>query len=165
MESVAGIVFDATRTQVLLIRRRDIPVWVLPGGGIEKNETPEEAACREVCEETGLEVKIVRKIALYEPRNKLAKRTHFFECGMIGGALTTTSESRCVRFFPLDNLPVLPPPYPFWIQDALPLTREILSKEVEGVSYWILFKLMIRHPVIVVRFLLTRMGIHINSKD
>ncbi len=165
MEAVAGIVFDSAHTRVLLIQRRDIPVWVLPGGGIEEGESPEIAVCREVAEESGCLVEIVRKIAQYEPRNKLAQRTHFYECRIIGGQLSTGAESRGVRFFPLAELPLLPPPYPYWIRDALQNNSEVLYKEVEGVSYWILIKLLVLHPILVARFLLTRLGIHINSKD
>ena len=34
--------------------------WTLPGGGLESGETPAEAAVREVWEETGLRVSVVR---------------------------------------------------------------------------------------------------------
>ena len=47
--------------EVLMVQQRvqrGAIVWVFPGGGIEKGETPEEACIREVKEETGLEVKI-----------------------------------------------------------------------------------------------------------
>lgn len=165
MEAVAGIVFDATHTSILLIQRRDIAVWVLPGGGIDPGETPEEAVCREIAEESGLQVEIVRKVAQYEPRNKLAQRTHFYECRILGGKLSTGAESRGVRFFSPDKLPLLPPPYPYWIRDALQNSPEVLHKEVEGVSYLILLKLLILHPILVGRFLLTRIGIHFNAKD
>jgi len=59
--SVIAVVFTKNRQEVLLIKRRDVPVWVLPGGGIEKDETALGAIIREVKEESGFEVKIVKK--------------------------------------------------------------------------------------------------------
>ncbi len=164
-DSVAGIVFNADSTEVLLIKRRDVPVWVLPGGGIDPGEAPETAIQRELLEESGFRVDIIRKIALYEPRNRLAKRTHFFECGIVSGQATTSTESSAVRFFPLDSLPAMPPPYAFWIEDALKRHPMLLSKEIEGVNYWVFFKLLITHPLLVARFILSRLGWHYNSRN
>ncbi|MEV6066856.1 NUDIX hydrolase [Nocardia sp. NPDC052001] len=52
---------------VLLIRRAPgvflAGRWELPGGGIEPGERPEQAAVREVCEETGLTVTVTRERA------------------------------------------------------------------------------------------------------
>jgi 8-oxo-dGTP pyrophosphatase MutT (NUDIX family) len=148
----------------LLIKRRDIPVWVLPGGGIDAGETPDHAACREMEEETGCRVEIVRKIAEYTPTNRLAKFTHFYEVRPLGGALQTGTETLDVAFFPLDELPKhLPPPYRSWIADAAARRPDLLKKEVEGVNYATLLKLLARHPILVGRFLLTKIGIHLND--
>jgi 8-oxo-dGTP pyrophosphatase MutT (NUDIX family) len=43
--------------RLLLLRtdlRSDRPLWITPGGGVEQGETPEEAAVRELREETGV---------------------------------------------------------------------------------------------------------------
>jgi 8-oxo-dGTP diphosphatase len=162
-ESVAGIVFNPTSSEVLLIKRRDVPVWVLPGGGIEPEEDPESAVCRELLEESGLKVAIVRKVALYEPRNKLARRTHFFECKVLSGEPKISDETSDVRFFPLEKLPLMPPPYASWIADAAARHPQTLHKEIEGVNYWVFFKLLILHPILVGRFLLSRLGLHYNT--
>jgi 8-oxo-dGTP diphosphatase len=164
-QAVYGIVFNEERDSVLLVQRRDIPVWVFPGGGLDPQETPEEGVLREVHEETGYQVQIVRKIAEYIPVNRLTQPTHFFECKIIGGQATTNAEAKTIQFFPLSHLPLLPPPFPGWIQDALSHHPGILKKKIEGVSYWILIKLLCQHPVLVVRFLLTKIGIRFNAKD
>jgi 8-oxo-dGTP pyrophosphatase MutT (NUDIX family) len=41
-------------------QHKDHAYWTLPGGGIEPGETPEQAAVREVHEETGLRARAVR---------------------------------------------------------------------------------------------------------
>jgi 8-oxo-dGTP diphosphatase len=160
--SVYGILFNETRSEVLLIKRRDIPVWVLPGGGLEAGESAEEAVVREVLEETGYHSSIVRKIAEYVPVNKMTKLTHFFECCIVGGAMRTGAETKDVCFFPLNALPDLPPPYEGWIRDAAANHTTVLRKKIEGVSYWVLIKLLLQHPILVGRYLLTKLGIHIN---
>jgi 8-oxo-dGTP pyrophosphatase MutT (NUDIX family) len=150
--------------QVLLIKRRDIPVFVLPGGGIEPGETPEDAACREALEETGYEVTIVRKVAEYTPVNSLTQLTHFFECAILSGTPTKGAETKEIAFFPLNSLPkFLVPPYPGWISDAAAKHPYLIRKPVEGASYAALLKNLILHPILVFRFLLTKIGIHINS--
>jgi 8-oxo-dGTP diphosphatase len=66
-------------------------VWEFPGGKIEANETPDEAAIREAREETGLEIEIVRALAPIEwdyPERTVV--LHPFEArvlaGEVGGA-------------------------------------------------------------------------------
>lgn len=57
--SVKGIVF--INHQVLLLRNeRD--EWELPGGKLERHETPETCVVREISEETGLQVAVARLV-------------------------------------------------------------------------------------------------------
>src|ERR1700683_4893001 len=57
--SLKGIVFrnNGTHSEVLLLRN-DRLEWELPGGRIERGETPEECVAREFKEETGLSVSV-----------------------------------------------------------------------------------------------------------
>lgn len=163
-ESVNGILFSPDRKEVLLIKRRDVPVWVLPGGGIDPNESPEEAAIREMHEETGYTVALSRKVAEYTPLNRLARFTHLFECTLVSGSPTLSSETQGVAFFPIDNLPPLPPPYPDWIADAAQKETSLIQKPIHSVTYLNLLKHALSHPILVLRFLLARAGLPLNDK-
>lgn len=59
---VRAIVF---RDGMLLVIKRDKfgkKYLVLPGGGVEEGETPEEAVVRETKEETSIDIEIIRKV-------------------------------------------------------------------------------------------------------
>lgn len=67
--TVAVVEFPDRR--ILLVKRRTIPFkgyWALPGGRVEAGETVEQTIVREVKEETGLDVEIVRKIGEYREK-------------------------------------------------------------------------------------------------
>ncbi|MES2273027.1 MAG: NUDIX domain-containing protein, partial [Chlamydiota bacterium] len=104
-ESVAGAVFSSDRTEVLLIQRRDVPVWVLPGGKVDAPETPEYAIVREILEETGFTVKVSRLVGAYTPLNRLARFTHLYECIVVSGSAKLNPEAKGIRFVPLAHLP------------------------------------------------------------
>ncbi len=164
-QAVYGILFDKSKKSVLLVQRRDLPVWVLPGGGLDPGESPEKGVVREVEEETGYKVRAVRQIAEYLPVNRLTQKTYFFECEVIGGSAAPNSEAKSVRYFSLTDLPPrLAPPFRGWIADAVSNHKEVLVKKIEGVTYLILLKLLILHPVLVLRYLLTKLGIRFNDK-
>lgn len=64
--------------------------YTFPGGGREGNETLEEGTVREIKEEFGIDVKVIKK--LYELDNKeehLNKKEYFFLCEYIGGEFGT----------------------------------------------------------------------------
>ncbi len=163
MYSIAGVVFNQDRTEVLLIERRDVPVWTLPGGGLEPLERPEEAVLREIQEETGLTVSIARLVGSYAPINRLSRFTQVFECIPIGGALAISNETRGAKFFPLNQLPrLIPPPFREWIDDAVKNAPPV-HKKIDSVTYSALALNLFSHPILVLRFLLARLGCPINT--
>jgi 8-oxo-dGTP pyrophosphatase MutT (NUDIX family) len=138
----------------------------LPGGGIDPKETPQDAAVREVFEETGLTVTIQRHISTYTPINRLANLTYTYECQVKDGKLTTGTETCDLRFFSLVDLPT---PFFFihrdWLDDALKNSCEVIQKPLNQVNYTNLFKFFLRHPWLVLRFALSRFGMPINFKQ
>ncbi|MEM6336705.1 MAG: NUDIX domain-containing protein [Bacteroidota bacterium] len=63
LPSVAAVIHDE-HGDVLLVKSAAEGRWSLPAGGIEPGETPEEAVCREVAEETGLAVRSTRLLGV-----------------------------------------------------------------------------------------------------
>jgi 8-oxo-dGTP diphosphatase len=86
--------------QVLLVKRnenlKDFPGWfILPGGKQEKNETPKEAAIREVFEETGIKVNdaVLKVIAThYHEYKSKVYLVYIFESNNFEGLLKESSE-------------------------------------------------------------------------
>ena len=65
--------------RVLLVRHSEGGVWVLPGGAIEPEESPAEAAVREAREETALAIAPQRLVGVYggrSSRSAIARRRH-----------------------------------------------------------------------------------------
>ncbi len=62
--SAGGVIFrrEAGIIYVCLIATRQGERWQLPKGTIERDESPEQAAWREVQEETGLAGKVIQKV-------------------------------------------------------------------------------------------------------
>lgn len=76
--------------EVVLTGRTSDRTWVLPKGTPDDGETIEETALREVREETGLDVEIVRSIGTVEywfavPGERVHKLVHFFLMTATGG--------------------------------------------------------------------------------
>ena len=55
----SAYIINPENKKVLLVRHKKYNKWLQPGGHIEENETPEEAAVREVYEETGIKSTLI----------------------------------------------------------------------------------------------------------
>jgi 8-oxo-dGTP pyrophosphatase MutT (NUDIX family) len=163
MDGAMAFVFDKPKKKILLVKRRDVQIWVIPGGGIEDGETPEEAAVREVKEENGYEIEIVRKIAEYSWKGN-GRKSYLYEGRVIGGKATLSNESKAVEFYEMTRLPeLLHPLIPDWLQDYKKDSKKVIRREMQGVTIRQALKNIGKHPVIVIRFILVRMGIRINT--
>jgi ADP-ribose pyrophosphatase YjhB (NUDIX family) len=100
------VIFDDD--QLLLTLRSDFPVWCLPGGRVENGESIAQAAVREVKEETGLDVELIRLVGIYSRPNWAEGGDHVvvFAARPTGGILEVQeSEVTEACFFHPDNLP------------------------------------------------------------
>lgn len=151
-----GIVLSQDR-KVLLAKRCDLPIWVLPGGGIEEGESPQEALIREVKEETGIDVAIRRQCAYYTPINNLAAPTSVFLCTPLSDLITLSSETSDAAYFPLDKLPnSLFFLHANWLKESL-ATDTLIQRPLTEVNYFALIAYFLKHPWQVLRFAWTRM--------
>jgi ADP-ribose pyrophosphatase YjhB (NUDIX family) len=72
--------------RVLVVRTTYLgPGWMLPGGRVERGETPHEAAARETREETGLEVEIERLVVV--DARRLRGVSFVYRGTVVGGTL------------------------------------------------------------------------------
>jgi 8-oxo-dGTP diphosphatase len=158
-DAALGIVTNPN-DDVLLILRNDVPFWVLPGGGIDKNELPSSACFREIHEETGLCIDGLVHIATYSPINALATNTYVY-----GGLCSKTSQLRLqpdevreASFFSLNNLPKnLFFLHEHILQDwktakALPFTRSLTE-----ITYKNAIRFLCKHPISSLKYLWTRL--------
>jgi 8-oxo-dGTP diphosphatase len=128
--AVAAVIRDDAG-RVLLICRGDGRGWSVPGGFMEPGEQLADCLVREVREETGLEVEVLRLVGVYsDPAvNQITfpngDQVHLvsatFECRVVGGHLHPDGEESLeVAYFSPDALPgTLVGAHQNRIQDAL----------------------------------------------
>lgn len=130
---VRGLVHDAERDAVFLIRHTYVPGWQLPGGGVERGETMETALRRELLEEGNIEIEGAPELRSMHFNRRASARDH------VGVYLVRTWRQPAPKrpdreiadsgFFPLDALP----------PDTGAATRQRIAECLRGAAvspYW-----------------------------
>lgn len=94
----------------LWIKRTDMDMWNLPGGGANEEEPPWETAVRKTLEETGCTVQLTNLTGIYV-KDQTTHIIFTFTAVITGGELTTGSEAAAFAWFlpgeePVNSLPL-----------------------------------------------------------
>ena len=111
--SAGGVIFRKTdlSIEIALVAVKGGKVWCIPKGIIDKGETPEVTAVREVSEETGLQGRIIEKLGeisywyyIKEEEARCRKTVHFFLIEYESGDISKHDyEVDMVSWFPIDE--------------------------------------------------------------
>ena len=96
--------------EILLMDRADGTGWCLPCGWVDPNERPVDTAVREVREETGLEVEVVRLVGVFTREPNAGGGAHTMVaivhlCQIVGGELRLSHEGNDLRYWAIDEVP------------------------------------------------------------
>jgi len=108
----SAAIFDE-QGRVLLTKRRDNGQWCLPSGGVEPGESVAEGCEREVLEETGLIVRVMRFVGVYSHPDQLTVYSEtdkfqiialHFEAEIISGELGLSDEISDFGYFTTEEI-------------------------------------------------------------
>lgn len=121
------ILDDENRMLMVKQHHEDRDIWMVPGGGIEEDESSVEAAVREVAEETGLDVEVKKLLWHVEEVSQRGQRfVNFFTASIKGGELHLGEDPEfdekhqvlCeVKFLSRSEIKELEHVYPYYLKD------------------------------------------------
>lgn len=106
---------DEGDLKVLLIERGLDPFagsWAVPGGFVHVDETLDDAARRELAEETGLRDVFLEQLYTFgdlarDPRERVVSVAYYALVNIAGKSLAATTDARDAAWFDVDDLPKL----------------------------------------------------------
>ena len=112
---VVVFALDEDNLQVMLIQRNLPPFegrWALPGGFVRVDETLDDAARRELAEETGLRNIYLEQLYTFgavdrDPRERVVTVAYYALVNLAGHDVRASSDARNAAWFPVDDLPPL----------------------------------------------------------
>lgn len=122
----SAVILSKDKTKVLLTKRVYPPYvdfWEIPGGHKNKGETLEECAVREMREETGLVVRIVKYVDEIVQKAE-DQTTHIYLCRLKTNRIELGAEVSDIKFFDLNDLP----------ENIVPVHVSMLVKHKEMLS-------------------------------
>lgn len=110
--SVRTVIFDKSKTKVLLVREANLQAYSLPGGWADLYDSPSETAKNECLQEAGADIKIIRLVGVasrttFKTPASIPEYVIIFEAKLIGKLHEHEYETDDVNFFPIDDLPLI----------------------------------------------------------
>ncbi len=109
---VAAVVLTTVEDKIVMVKRGVEPAmgrWAFPSGYVDRGETVEDAARREVEEETGLIVEVTNLLGVYSNTGQRVVLVAY-AANVLGGSMQAGHDAREVGLFGADELPDLPFP-------------------------------------------------------
>lgn len=130
--------FNGKMLEILLIKRGLEPykdMWAFPGGFMRMEETAEECALRELSEETGLRVNILKQLGAFtgihrDPRERVVSIA--FYALVQPSEVTGGDDASQARWFPLDEAPQLAFDHDYILRKATQQLRKDIHFEPIG---------------------------------
>ncbi len=126
-----GILIQDADKRLLLLKRSDNHLWGLPGGAVEPGEQIEQAARREILEETGLEVQDLELFGVYSgpelfyeyPNgDQVYNVSIIYMARGVSGNISLNQEHTAWQYFADEDIPLLNP------SPLYPVFRDYLSR-------------------------------------
>ncbi len=115
--TVDGVVFglDEEDLKIILIERNNEPFkgrWALPGGFIQMDESLEQAAIRELKEETGIENVFLEQLYTFgrvnrDPRDRVISVAYYALVNLRDYKIKAATDARSAAWFSVDDIPQL----------------------------------------------------------